>query len=487
MFFRGLWGYLPANVLQGIVGFATLMVFTHVLSPEAYGQYALAFGLSSLIYTIVFTWLEASMARFYVAEARDGAEAPALFGTIYRLFIVVAAVFAIVCALALWLWPGNGALKPAIGYALATLVSRSLIRLVQEQRRAEGRVGTASMIDMIQTAGGFGLGVVCALAGLGGASPIIGTGMIAALSLPLFARQDWGRAVRGQFDATRARAYAHYGFPLAASLILTLALYTVDRFLIATWLSEAQAGAYHAGYSLASRILDVLFIWFGAAGTPAMVQALETGGEDALKASARQQLTTMVFVLFPAVGGLIMVAPALGEIVIGEGLRSQALSVTPLISLGALFSGLNTYYFLQAFTLAKKTRLLVVAMAVPAVSNIVLNVTLIPLMGLQGAALAGCLSFVSGVIGSWWLGRGTLALPVPVLPIVTTAGCMAAMMGVLAILPHWGGVIELGIKAVAGVAVYGGLAWLLNLNGVREPTARICQRLKQGLRRKVPA
>ncbi len=487
MFFRGLWGYLPANVLQGIIGFATLMVFTRVLSPEAYGQYALAFGLSSLIYTIVFTWLEASMARFYVAEARDGAEAPALYGTLYRLFIVVAVIFAIVCAATLWLWPGNSPLKPAIGYALATLVSRSLIRLVQEQRRAEGRVGTASMIDMIQTVGGFGLGVVCALAGLGGASPIIGTGLIAALCLPFFAREDWGRAIKGNFDLARARNYAHYGFPLAASLILTLALYTVDRFLIAHWLSEAQAGAYHAGYSLASRILDVLFIWFGAAGTPAMVQALENGGENALMTSARQQLTTMIFILFPAVGGLIMVAPSLGEFVIGEGLRAQALSVTPLISLGALFSGLNTYYFLQAFTLAKKTRLLVVAMAVPAVSNIVLNVTLIPLMGLPGAALAGCLSFASGVVGSWLLGRGTLALPVPVKPLFATAGCVAIMMAVLAVLPHWGGLLELGVKSIAGVAIYGGLAWLLNLNGMREPTARIYQRLKQGLRRKVPA
>ena len=71
MFFKGLWGYLPANILQGIIGFATLMVFTRVLTPEAYGQYALAFGLSSLVYTLVFTWMEAAMARFYIAESRD--------------------------------------------------------------------------------------------------------------------------------------------------------------------------------------------------------------------------------------------------------------------------------------------------------------------------------------------------------------------------------------------------------------------------------
>jgi O-antigen/teichoic acid export membrane protein len=478
MFKRGLLGYLPANILQGLIGFATLTVFTRILSPDDYGRYALAFGVSSLVYTVFFTWMEAAMARFFVGENRDDAEAPALYGTVYRLFIGVVLVFAALSAIGIWLWQGNPALKLAIGYSLATIIPRSLVRLVQEQRRAEGRVGQASVIDMVQTAGGFVIGVGCALAGLGGASPIIGTGLIAALCLPLVAREDWGRAARGTFDTVRARTYAQYGFPVAASLILTLALYTADRFLIAHYLSEAQAGAYHAGFSLASRILDVLFIWFGAAGAPAMVHALESGGEGALKATARQQLTTMAFVLFPAVGGLIMVAPSLGGLIIGGPLREAALRVTPLITIGALFSGLNTYYFLQAFTLAKKTRLLVVAMAIPAISNIVLNVLMIPRMGLVGAGLASALSFGLGLAGSWLLGLNTLRLPVPVIDLVKIGLSTAFMMVVLSLLPSWGGLAELLSRAIAGLAIYGGLAWLLDLNGIRHPAQRVLERFR---------
>ncbi|WP_443747881.1 oligosaccharide flippase family protein [Asticcacaulis solisilvae] len=485
MFFKGLWGYLPANILQGIIGFATLMVFTRVLTPEAYGQYALAFGLSSLVYTLVFTWLEAAMARFFIAESRDEAEAPALYGTVYRSFTVVAVVFAVVATIVLLAWPSSGSLKTAIALALMTLIPRSLIRLVQEQRRAEGRVGAASIVDMIQTAGGFGIGVCCALIGVGGASPVVGTGLIAALTLPFVVRQDWGRAVRGRFDGLRAQAYARYGFPLAASLVLTLALYTADRFLIAAFLNEAQAGAYHAGYSLASRILDVLFIWFGAAGTPAMVQALETGGEGALKTAARQQLTTMAFILFPAVGGLVMVAPALGGIVIGEGLRDKALSVTPLISLGALFSGLNTYYFLQAFTLAKKTRLLVVAMAVPAAANIALNLALIPPFGLMGAAWATALSFGIGLVASWLLGLRALRLPIAAGELFLTAASAIFMMAVVSLLPSCGGVVELVAKAGTGGMVYAVLAWILNLNGIRAAAGPRLVQVYHRLRAKV--
>ena len=486
MYFKGLLGYLPANILQGLIGFATLTVFTRLLSPEEYGHYAMAMGVSSLAQTLVFTWIEAAMARFYPAEGRENSEAPALYGTLYRLFIAVFVVFAIACALGLWAWqtlsPGGQAFKMAIGIGLGAVVSRSLVKMVQEQRKSEGRVGPASVIDMVQTAGGFGLGALCAWAGLGGGAPILGTGLIALMTLPFIVREDWGRAVRGTFDRDRARLYFHYGFPVSASLILTLALYTVDRFLIAHFLNAGEAGAYHAGFSLASRILDVLFIWFGAAGGPAMVHALETGGEAGLKDAARQQLRLMTFILFPAVGGLIMVAPALGGLLIGEDLRAEALRVTPLISLGALLSGLNTYYFLQAFTLAKKTRLLVVAMAVPAVSNIVLNLVLIKPMGLTGAALASALSFGLGLAASWLLGLKTLPLPVPFAEMVKCGLSVAVMMAVLAVMPRFGAslggdIAELVIKAFSGIAVYGALAWLLNLNDVRDLCTRVLHKL----------
>jgi O-antigen/teichoic acid export membrane protein len=483
MFSKGLWGYLPANILQGLIGFATLMVFTRILSPDDYGRYALTFGISSLAQTLCFTWIEAAMARFYPAESRTDREAPELYGTVYRLFAVVTVVFAIACALGLWLWPVTGdagqSLKMAMGLGLGCVVFRSLIKLVQEQRRSEGRVGAASILDIVQTAGGFGLGVLCATAGLGGASPVVGGGLIALICLPFVAREDWGRALKGRFNVEKAKAYAHYGFPVSASLILTLALYTADRFLIAYFLNDAEAGAYHAGFSLASRILDVLFIWFGAAGCPAMVHALEHGGVAELKENARHQIRTMAFILFPAVGGLIMVAPALGTLLIGEGLRADALSVTPLISLGALFSGLNTYYFLQAFTLARKTRLLVVAMAVPAVSNIALNLLLIPLMGLMGAAVASCLSFALGLLASWLLGLKTLALPVPVLDLGKTLLSVAVMMAAVALVPTLNmPIVDLILKGTTGVLVYAALAWLFDLNDIREPALKIVNRLR---------
>jgi O-antigen/teichoic acid export membrane protein len=34
MFWRGVLGYLPVNVVQGVVGLLTIVLFTRVLTPE---------------------------------------------------------------------------------------------------------------------------------------------------------------------------------------------------------------------------------------------------------------------------------------------------------------------------------------------------------------------------------------------------------------------------------------------------------------------
>jgi O-antigen/teichoic acid export membrane protein len=486
VFSKGLLGYLPANILQGIVGFAALMAFTRVLSPTDYGAYVLALGVSSIAYTLVFTWMESAMARFYPAEKNANPDAPLLYGTIYRLFVLIALLFLGLLAAAAALWPTHGenqhALKLAIVIGLLSNAPRSLVKLAQEQRRSVGRVREAAGIDMLMTGGGFVLALAFALLGLKGASPLAGAGVMALLVMPFVVREDWGRAFRGQFSAKAAKAYSRYGYPISLSLIMTIALYTVDRFMIAHYLSEADAGAYHAGFSIASRVIDVLFVWFGAAGAPAMIHALESGGEGALREEARRQITLMALVLFPAVAGVIAMAGPLSSVLIGESLRGRALSITPLVTLGALLAGMNNGYFLLSFTLAKKTRLLVIAMAIPAVANIALNWLLIPRLGLVGAAGAYLASFALGVLAAWALGFKARRMPTPLLELGKIAGAAAVMAALLALIPPLGVALDLMLKPALGVLIYAALAYGLDLGGARGFADKALTRMALGQR-----
>jgi len=274
------------------------------------------------------------------------------------------------------------------------------------------------------------------------------------------------------------RTYAVYGYPIAASLALTVVLASTDRFLLAYYLDEAAVGAYHASYSIANRTLDVLFLWLGSAGQPALVMALERGGLERLKEAAREQASTFLLIGLPAAAGVALVARPLAEVLIGPELRAAAASVTPWIALSALLFGLTAYYFGQAFTLGRKTKRLLLAMAIPALLNVALNVVLVPRFGLVGAAWATAASFGVGLLATMLIGRRVMALPIPWDSLVRCAVATAAMAAVVALLPPIGGFPELVLDAGVGGLVYAAVALTINASGVRDVALRLLARFK---------
>jgi O-antigen/teichoic acid export membrane protein len=333
-------------------------------------------------------------------------------------------------------------------------------------------------MDMAQTLGGFALGAGLIVAGLRGAAPVAGMGAAAAVVLVFVLPTELRKRTGGVFSARQAKMYASYGWPVALSLILALALATTDRFLLAAFLNDTAVGVYHAGYSLANRTLDVMFIWLGAAGGPALIVALERGGADALERAAREQAGLMIALTLPASLGLALVARPLAEVMVGPALRDGAAQVTPWIAASALFAGLTTYYSHQAFTLGRRTGLLLVAMSIPAAANVGLCLWLIPRFGLPGAMWATTASYALGFAASLTLGRLARPMPLPLGAIAKAAAATALMGLAVAAVPALGGATELFAKAAAGMVVYGAAAFVLDIGGLRGRAGQVATTLR---------
>ena len=469
MFWRGVLGYLPANLVQAAVGLLTIVIFTRLLTPEQYGHYALGFTVMSLVHTVLFTWNEAALARFWAADDIRG-EAHDHLATIYRVWGMLVIALPVAAGLT-FLAPINGGLRWAALAGVAAILPRTLEKLFQERRRAAGEVRGSVALDIGQTGGGFILGVAFAWAGLGGAAPLLGAGLAAVLCVAFVFRGEWAKSLDGRFNHERLRRYFAYGAPVSASLVLALVLSSTDRLLIATFLDEASVGVYHAGYSLANRTLDVVFIWLGAAGGPALIMALERGGAASMRTAAREQCGFMLLLTVPASVGLAMVARPLADILVGPDLRVGAAQVTPWIAASGFLGGMTTYYFSQAFTLARRTGLLLAAMAVPAIANVILNFVLIPHFGLKGAMMATAISYGMGMVVYVILGRGPMALPIPWLTLAQTAFAAAVMALALSRLPSPGGIAELAMKASLGAVIYGVIAYAFDIGGLRSRAA----------------
>jgi O-antigen/teichoic acid export membrane protein len=466
MFWRGVLGYLPVQVVQGLSGLGAIVVFTRLLSPADYGAYALGFSAFTLVGTCAFVWLESAMARFFAAEA-EGPDRAALFATVYRTFAVLSVV-APAAAIAFALGaPAPAGVRWAVAAGVGSTMTRSLLKLSQERRRAAGEVRGYALLDMAQTLGAFALGALGALAGLGGAAPLLGSGVMSLVLVALTLPGELKRGRGGRWERARLGRYAAYGVPISLSLVLALVLATTDRFVLAVFSDEATVGAYHAGYSLSNRTLDVLFIWLGMAGAPAAVAAFERGGVEALRRTAAEQASLMALLALPAAAGLALTARPLAQVMVGPALRAGAATVTPWIALSGLLGGATTYYFHTAFTLGRRTGRLLAVMGLAAGANVALNLVLTPRMGLRGAVIATAISYALGLVASAVLGRRVLALPIP-WSAIGRAGLATALMATAVLrVPPLGGVVELGLKAAVGAAAYALAAFALDAGGLR--------------------
>jgi len=316
-------------------------------------------------------------------------------------------------------------------------------------------------------------------------APFAGAAVAAALCIAFSVRGELALGRGGRFDVARARRYAAYGLPVSLSLLLAVVISGTDRILLAVFLDEAAVGAYHAGYNLANRTLDIIFVWLGLAGGPAVIAAFERGGGEDLKKAARQQADVMVLLGLPAAVGLALVAQPLAELLVGEALRDDAARAVPWIAAAGFFGGV-TIYLDNAFTLSRRSGLLFVVMAIPAIANVGLNLLLIPLFGFDGALVATTASLVLGAVASYVLGLRAQPMPIPLTTLARCGLAAAVMTIVLLLLPSLDALPELVLKAAVGALVYGAAALLLDAGGLRSGGLARLLRLRPPMWTKAP-
>ncbi|HAQ35079.1 MAG TPA: polysaccharide biosynthesis protein [Alphaproteobacteria bacterium] len=465
---RHLLGYLPVQAAQALVGFGGVAVLTRLMSPEMYGQYALAITAMHLVSMALFTWLDAAVARFHARAAARSA-LPAHLATAYRTFFLLVAAVVIIGAGLLLVLPIPADLKTTFGFALAALSIQSLLQIGQETRRAAGAVAAFSAIGTLNLLLGFALGIALLMATpLGAAGPIAGMALGAAIALVFDLPGQRKRASGGKSNARRLALYFAYGLPISISLVFEQLLSAGDRFLIAGFLGQAAVGVYAAGYGLADRSLDIIFVWMGAAATPLMVAALERGGPEAARKVAARTARIMALIGFPAAAGLALVAEPLAGVMVGEAFRPGAVLILPWIALAGLMKGVMTYYFHESFILGRRTRAMAAIMGGAALFNLALNAVLLPIFGIAGAAAATVIAYAASLLACAWIGRRIFALPLPWLDWGKTALATAGMAAAVLALPDVGNSLaDLLLSMGAGIAVFAALALALNAGGCR--------------------
>jgi O-antigen/teichoic acid export membrane protein len=256
-------------------------------------------------------------------------------------------------------------------------------------------------------------------------------------------------------DGPLLRAGLALGLPLVPAMLGGYVLNAADRLIVNAQLGEAAVGRYQVAYNIGSLPMLVLGM-LTAVWMPRFFAVEDTGHRDAVLVASRDALYRL---LCPVMVGMAVASPVLLRIWAPASYRTdELLLLTAVIVVSAVpyTAGMSANRVLLTRT---STRVIAWAALVASVVNIGLNLVLVPVWGLLGAAVATFVSYAA----QWALLARPAALPrlrtrLHRRPWVQTAVvCAVALLTVL--LPI--GAVGLTIRVVLAVGCLAWFGWQL--------------------------
>lgn len=188
-----------------------------------------------------------------------------------------------------------------------------------------------------------------------------------------------------------AKEYLSFGIPNISQNLSSWTVSSSDRFLIALFLGVAFTGYYGPGYTLGGLIFIILTP-FTVHLTPVISECYDNGKIDAVKDYLRYSQKAFLLLSIPAFFGLSILSKPLLIILTTTQIADNSYFITPFVAFGALIGGISANYR-QILILEKKTKIIGYIWIIAAISNLVLNILLIPFIGILGAAITTLLGY----------------------------------------------------------------------------------------------
>ena len=447
-------------VMWGVQLLATALftpINTRLLGAGGYGRVTIALSVMMIVFSFASLSVAAAVQRVF---ADDGGPEKARRLVTASIGIAVALTAAADLTGPYWSSGlGFGGYGGAIHYGVILAGVSSITSNCLGYLRSQDRLLAFSGITLVQTVMAEALAVVLVLsvthrtAGVYMMGQLLvqvaATGIALALVRPLlFRRRDLDLLKRG----------LAYCLPLVPSGLATFILTAGDRFVLQRQLGSVSVGRYQVAYNLGGMTIILLgvlnIVWM-----PRLFAIKDRATQATVLIEARD---TVYKLLVPVLFGLSVAGPVLLHFWVPPSYHPDRLGlVLVVVAVTAVpFAGYQAHS--RILMVSGNTLAMAWTMVVAAVLNIVLNLILVPSMGITGSALATFIAYF--VLSSLVRLRADRIIKLerikPRVVAVTVAGAGLALLSTrLPTTPDW-----LGIRFVVGAI--SGVVFVLQFRGV---------------------
>ena len=438
-----------------LVNFATLWflpLMTRGLGADAYGTWAqvqvtLTLGIGVVGFGLPYAMtriLSATQDRSTVVD--DFWSAVALVGAVVGLVALVFLSMSEVVARVLFAGQVS-----VVRLTAVLLVTWALDHVCLSFLRARREIRIYAILTVAHSY--VSLGVIAALALRGGgilsalvALLAVQSALLVGLLIAIIRRLG---VARPRFR--RIREYLAFGVPTIPGNISSWIVHASDRYVIGYFLGMSAVGVYAAAFTVGT-VCTFLGGVLGFVSPAALSQLYDQGRIAEVRTILSGSLKYALAIAVPFVFGVIALGQPVLQLLTTQEMASQAGIIPTLISVSVVMEVAQLPFGMPLF-LARKTPVTATIWTAAAVLNLVLNLSLVPRIGILGAAVGTVIAQSLGLVCVLVIGRKILRVSMQWSFFAKTLVASAVMWLVTSLLPAEGPATVAGAVSM-GVFVY---------------------------------
>ena len=363
--------------------FFMMPLYTRCLSPEEYGTADLITQTANLLIPLACAGITLGVFRF----AADPKEDPRRAFSSGISVLLLASLFFLLMSPLIGLF---GTLSAYVWLVVVYVIAANLHAVVAQYIRAKGNTVLFSLGGLIGTALTVSFNLLFLLVfemGVEGYVLSVVAGDVIVTVILFLTGRLWRDIDPKAATFAKVREMLKYSVPLIPTTVFWWITSVSDRFLVIAMKGEAVNGLYAAAYKIPTLITLVCGIFIDAWHFSAIG---ETDREE------RERFFGEVFAVFGGVifmgsSAVMLFAKFATRILLADN-YFDSWQYIPVLALAMAFYALTSFMG-SVYTVEKKSVNSLVTSAIGAVSNIVLNILLIPRWSAMGAAIATFFSY----------------------------------------------------------------------------------------------
>ncbi len=387
--------YLAANLATKALAFISIPIYTRLLSTEEYGVVSIFLGVAGILGSVMALSMDRSISRYYF-DQKSLDDFKQFNGTSLILSIIAFLLNSLLLLIFAENFGNKVGLEKNVVYLLIPFTLINIIGLMFEQiNGAQKQSKIIAITSLYRVYVGFALSILFILlfSSYKDFGLIYGQ-IIAGILISIY----WIKKITPFFKLKFNRSYIKYIFTYSVPLIpYALSGVIIEQFgkiAIGNSVSISNAGFY----TLAASIGGLVSIVIGVTH-----QAWNPYYMEYMNSKNYKQLDSDFIKIFKLTIATALFITCFGHeigLLLAKKEFTESLYLIPIFTIGYIFYQLS-YTFLRNFGYSKSTQYMTVTVLISGISNVLLNLILIPRFGELGAALSFVAAYIIMTILAW--------------------------------------------------------------------------------------